>query len=1095
MNGSVSFRASRKPQSLPRGLLIVVAVLSTLFLLTTLCSAGVRWTPEGVGVRTVSSDDAQLPQITSDGSGGAIITWEDDRSGNSDIYARKVDAGGNPQWTAEGVGIRTTSLNSAANPQITSDGSGGAIITWQDVRSGKWDIYAQKVDAGGNPQWTAEGVGIRTTSSNNASIPQIISDGSGGAIITWEDRRSGKSDIYARKVDAGGNPQWTAEGVGIRTTSLNDAEYPQITSDGSGGAIITWEDWRSLPYGEIYARKVDAGGNPQWTAEGVGIRTTSSNGAVSPQITSDGSGGAIINWGDGRSGKGDIYAQRVDAGGNPQWTAEGVGIRTTSPDDAYDTQITSDGSGGAIITWEDRRSGDYDIYARKVDAGGNPQWTAEGVGICTTLFSAYDPQITSDGSGGAIITWEDIRSGPDDIYAQRVDAGGNPQWTAEGVGIRTTSSNNAGSPQITSDGSGGAIITWEDGRSGKGDIYAQGLFPRNAPNVTGITPGSGNNNSAVSITNLAGTGFFDVGGTPVVKLKKTGQADITATSVNVASGSKITCKVNLNGAKTGKWDVYVRNPDGQTDTFQGGFTVEHPAPTVTGITPSSGTNDGTVSITNLKGTGFRNGAEVKLIGPSGSGEVGAGTIKATNVNVASGSKITCKFDLAGATAGSYKVKVENTDGKSGEKKGAFAVTEAGKPIWYLAEGTTDWGFDCHITIENPNNTDVTATITYMTDAGALPGGDIDLPAMSQATVNPADTLGAKDFSTKVECKEGKTIAVDRTMSWTGPGAPSPDGHCSIGVTSPDETWYLPEGSSDWGFECWLLIQNPNATEATAQVTYMTEGEGPQVFEKKIPAGSRRTYSMANDIGSKDASIKVEADVPVIPERAMYRNNRREGHDSIGTTSPATDYYLAEGTTDWGFTTYVLVQNPNPAPTDVTVTYMTSSGSVPQAPFSMPASSRKTIKVNDVLPASDFSTQVTGSQPIIAERAMYWGEGTAFGEACHDSIGMSAPHTTFYLPDGQTSEGRETYTLVQNPNDTDVTVEVTYLTPDGTGNQTFTETVAANSRKTFSMADKGIGGRAAVLVTSKTSGKKIMVERAMYWNERGAGTDTIGGYGD
>jgi len=56
-------------------------------------------------------------------------------------------------------------------------------------------------------------------------------------------------------------------------------------------------------------------------------------------------------------------------------------------------------------------------------------------------------------------------------------------------------------------------------------------------------------------------------------------------------------------------------------------------------------------------------------------------------------------------------------------------------------------------------------------------------------------------------------------------------------------------------------------------------------------------------------------------------------------------------------------------------------------------------------------------------------------------------------------------------------------------------VGANSRKTFNMADAGIGGRAAVMVTCKTPGAKIMVERAMYWNTRGAGTDTIGGYSD
>ncbi len=37
-------------------------------------------------------------------------------------------------------------------------------------------------------------------------------------------------------------------------------------------------------------------------------------------------------------------------------------------------------------------------------------------------------------------------------------------------------------------------------------------------------------------------------------------------------------------------------------------------------------------------------------------------------------------------------------------------------------------------------------------------------------------------------------------------------------------------------------------------------------------------------------------------------------------------------------------------------------------------------------------------------------------------------------------------------------------------------------------------RASVILCTST-GKKVMVERAMYWNNRGAGTDTIGGYSD
>lgn len=414
---------------------------------------------------------------------------------------------------------------------------------------------------------------------------------------------------------------------------------------------------------------------------------------------------------------------------------------------------------------------------------------------------------------------------------------------------------------------------------------------------------------------------------------------------------------------------------------------------------------------------------------------------------------------------------------------------------YLAEGTTDWGFDEYISIENPGISTANVSLTYQTKGGPITGPAISMAPKSQTTVNPRETVGNTDFSTKVICTNGKTISADRTMTWNaGSGE---EGHCAIGITSPAKTWYLAEGSSAWGFECYLLIQNPGTSPANCTLTYMVEGGSPITVPVQVPAGSRGTWNIADHIGSRDASIKVTSDQNVIPERAMYRNNRREGHDSTGTTTPANDYYLAEGAIgyDVGYITYVLVQNPNDNPADVSLVYMTGAGQIAGPSFQMAANSRKTIRVNDQLPpGTDVSTKVHGSQPIIAERAMYWNNGT--GEACHDSIGMNAAHTTFYLPDGETSNGRETWTLVQNPNTRSVTVEITYLTPTGTGNVTKTETIAGNSRQSFNMlSHSGINGRASIMVTSKTSGAKIMCERAMYWNNRGAGTDTIGGYSD
>jgi hypothetical protein len=67
----------------------------------------------------------------------------------------------------------------------------------------------------------------------------------------------------------------------------------------------------------------------------------------------------------------------------------------------------------------DYLSGGYQIYAQRVDSSGAPQWTADGFPICTATGIKDFPQITGDGAGGAIITWQDERSGTKDIYAQK----------------------------------------------------------------------------------------------------------------------------------------------------------------------------------------------------------------------------------------------------------------------------------------------------------------------------------------------------------------------------------------------------------------------------------------------------------------------------------------------------------------------------------------------------------------------------------------------------------------------------------------------------------------------------------------------------
>ena len=74
---------------------------------------------------------------------------------------------------------------------------------------------------------------------------------------------------------------------------------------------------------------------------------------------------------------------------------------------------------------DDRNGSHTDIYAQRIDSDGNPQWAIDGDSICTASGNQFYPELVSDGAGGAIITWEDERDDPDgDIYAQRVNRDG-----------------------------------------------------------------------------------------------------------------------------------------------------------------------------------------------------------------------------------------------------------------------------------------------------------------------------------------------------------------------------------------------------------------------------------------------------------------------------------------------------------------------------------------------------------------------------------------------------------------------------------------------------------------------------------------------
>ena len=348
------------------------------------------------------------------------------------------------------------------------------------------------------------------------------------------------------------------------------------------------------------------------------------------------------------------------------------------------------------------------------------------------------------------------------------------------------------------------------------------------------------------------------------------------------------------------------------------------------------------------------------------------------------------------------------------------------------------------------------------------------------------TFNSWDLSQLAEGTHSITVkAIDTTGTQDGENTVTV--YRNLSQPRPAQDWYLAEGTTDWGFEEYVLVQNPNAAPASIHATFMKPGGSTLEYDFSMVGYSRLTLPVNNLVASSDVSTHIHADLPVVAERAMYWNGKDGGHATLGVTEGCATWLLAEGSTAWGFEEYVLVQNPNPVATNVTFTFMKPGGSQVRSVFSVGPLSRFTLNVAQVVPGSDVSTYVQADQPVIAERAMYWPRGSRARVEGHCSTGSITSANTWYLAEGSTAWGFEEYILLVNPSDNVAHATLVFMRTDGS-TSTFAVNIAGKARSTVHANEVDPGRDASVQVVSD---RPLVVERAMYWSDKEGGTDALG----
>lgn len=399
-------------------------------------------------------------RVAAAGTGGAFCVYEDELGGL--VYAQSISPQGKPMWADRGVRLVEGDSRSYSFPfiQVVRDGSGGVITSMPGTPSAiepEGTFYVFRVACSGDVDLL----------SVRQHIDEIAGDGSGGVVFDY--REAGEA-LKVIRVSASGDRPWARNGVSV--------EYPansiSIAADGLGGVVIAREELRhpeDARPGEafsrhyIYAHRISPEGHAQWGDEGILLYSTAEDVfAESVQVIGDEAGGAIIAWlqhplgridsGSEEALKMDILLQKVAADGSVLWREGGLPLEINKYDrDAFplEPRVASDGSGGAIVIWRDMRDGPA-VYAQRVEAGGGIRWKDGGVKVASTALNPFS-QIAEDEAGGAIVSCARDAG----LYIQKVNGDGEAAWPENGVQVIK---GDYDAYTLVPDGLGGALVGW-----------------------------------------------------------------------------------------------------------------------------------------------------------------------------------------------------------------------------------------------------------------------------------------------------------------------------------------------------------------------------------------------------------------------------------------------------------------------------------------------------------------------------------------------------------------------------------------------------------------------------------------------------------
>lgn len=405
-------------------------------------------------------------------NGGTYFFWEDKKKSESSVYFQHLDQNGKVSFRADGKRLSNTKGNQ--NNPVASVGTNGAVVIWKSIIDANTQaLYAQKVESNGYTYWSDAGIEIRK-GDNELVNYSIAYDDDGLSYIAYIEKSFYSPTKYSLKVQRlsiTGYTDFEKDGIEV-VHSLNAKNQVVIKPDNKGGFSVFWIEFvnrRNVLVGTAF----NSSGKQIW---GPTEYSRFTGNVLSYKLLPLPKQQTYLIWQNLDKPR-TISHQILNENGGTLWETGGKNLSRTKGDHTNPQVITSSDS-AVIVSWTHDLNKDKNVFLQKFRFNGKTIWEENGYTFFKIDGDQFGQTIVSDGKGGAITAWLDRRDAKmqPNIYGQKINKKGDILWDQTGTLLAAYKNSEKSYLNLVSDQNGGAIAIFKDKRESITSIFGQRIY-------------------------------------------------------------------------------------------------------------------------------------------------------------------------------------------------------------------------------------------------------------------------------------------------------------------------------------------------------------------------------------------------------------------------------------------------------------------------------------------------------------------------------------------------------------------------------------------------------------------------------------------